>query len=181
MNHFYKVVFNDSLGVWQTVSELARSRGKSGGRSKAASSGAARRRAAVSGLLLLSIGLFGATDALARCYNKTSLDNGRGNQSPLIRTDAQVSGGANIGTYQPVSNDVIICDQDTTPVPAQPNNLLNPLNATTQIFAASGVPGTLNGIPGYRPTENVTAHFTEGFTHRPWRCCRSSMSPTPPR
>ncbi|MDR2240832.1 MAG: ESPR domain-containing protein, partial [Zoogloeaceae bacterium] len=136
MNHCYKVIFNRSLGVWQAVTELAKSHGKSGGeRAKAASSGAARRRAAVSGLLLSAagIGLFGATDALARCYNKTSLDNGRGNQSPLIRTAAQVSGGANIGTYQPVSNDVIICDQDTTPVPAQPNTLLNPLNATTQI------------------------------------------------
>jgi autotransporter family porin len=119
----------------------------------------------LSSVLLVAAGasLLGAGAAEARCYNQTSLNNGQGNQSPLIRTDAQVSGGANIGTYQPVSGDTIICDNDTTPVPAQPNTLLNPLNATTQIFAKSGPPGSLNGIPGYRPTENVTVNLTDGF------------------
>ncbi|MDR2220050.1 MAG: hypothetical protein LBE24_05655, partial [Methylobacillus sp.] len=126
----------------------------------------ASRRVPVLALLLgvLATGLFAPNDAQARCYNQTTHDLGLGNQSPLIRTDAQVSGGANIGTYQPVSDDTIICDNDTTPVPAQPNTLLNPLNATTQIFAKSGPQGSLNGIPGYRPTQNVTVHLTDGFT-----------------
>ncbi|MDR2187911.1 MAG: hypothetical protein LBE62_07630 [Azonexus sp.] len=117
------------------------------------------------GLLLVAAfaGFFAASAAEARCWNKTTHDNGQGNQSPLIRTDAQVSGGANIGTYQPVSNDTIICDNDTTPVPSLPGTPLNPLNATTQVFAKSGPPGSLNGIPGFRPTENVTVHLTEGF------------------
>ena len=36
MNHFYRVVFNHSLGVYQCVSELAKSRGKSSGKSQVA-------------------------------------------------------------------------------------------------------------------------------------------------
>jgi len=31
MNHVYKTIFNRSLGLWQVVSELAKSRGKTGG------------------------------------------------------------------------------------------------------------------------------------------------------
>jgi len=34
MNHVYRVVFNHSLGVYQCVSELAKSRGKSSGKSQ---------------------------------------------------------------------------------------------------------------------------------------------------
>ncbi|MDR2213076.1 MAG: autotransporter-associated beta strand repeat-containing protein, partial [Pseudomonadales bacterium] len=34
MNHVYKTLFNRALGVWQSVSELAKSRGKSGGGSR---------------------------------------------------------------------------------------------------------------------------------------------------
>ncbi len=37
MNHVYRVVFNHSLGVYQCVSELAKSRGKSSGKSQVAS------------------------------------------------------------------------------------------------------------------------------------------------
>ena len=36
MNHVYRVVFNHSLGVYQCVSELAKSRGKSSGKSQVA-------------------------------------------------------------------------------------------------------------------------------------------------
>ncbi|MGR3899798.1 autotransporter domain-containing protein [Psychrobacter sp. 1176_08] len=37
MNHVYRIVFNHSLGVYQCVSELAKSRGKSSGKSQVAS------------------------------------------------------------------------------------------------------------------------------------------------
>ncbi|MDR2219961.1 MAG: hypothetical protein LBE24_05205, partial [Methylobacillus sp.] len=129
--------------------------------------GAAARRPALLIVLfaasLLTAGLFAPNDAQARCYNLTTLNNGQGNQNPLIRPNAQVDQGANIGYYQPVSGDTIICDNDATPVPGQPGTLLNPLNPVTQVYAASGAPGLYNKIPGYRPTQNVAVHLTDGF------------------
>lgn len=43
MNHFYRIVFNRALGLWQAVSENARKQGKQAGRSNTCRRSPSRR------------------------------------------------------------------------------------------------------------------------------------------
>ena len=70
MNHVYKVVFNRALGVYQCVSEIAKSQGKSSGKSATAGSKSVFNLTALSVAMLGAMGL-GAT-SLAQATDYTS-------------------------------------------------------------------------------------------------------------
>ena len=71
MNHVYRVVFNRSLGVYQCVSELAKSCGKSSGKSQVAT------KLIVAPLALAIVGLSGqafAADTVINNGQRTQFD-----------------------------------------------------------------------------------------------------------
>ena len=70
MNHVYKVVFNRALGVYQCVSEIAKSQGKSSGKSATSSSKSLLKLTTLSASILGVLGL-GAT-SLAQATDYTS-------------------------------------------------------------------------------------------------------------
>ena len=55
MNHVYRVVFNRALGVYQCVSEIAKSRGKSSGKSQVTMTSASSKRSFVLNPLMLAL------------------------------------------------------------------------------------------------------------------------------
>ena len=98
MNHVYRVVFNHSLGVYQCVSELAKSRGKSSGKSQVAT------KLVLAPLALAMFGLSGTVMAV-------TYDNGGTTQAPsnpyLVANDV-VTG---IGT-QLVAENLYVVDNN---------------------------------------------------------------------
>ncbi|ALF59856.1 autotransporter domain-containing protein [Psychrobacter urativorans] len=69
MNHIYRIVFNRSLGVYQCVSEIAKTQGKSSGRSATTKRGAGFTLRALSVSMLSIFALGTTTAALATVYN----------------------------------------------------------------------------------------------------------------
>ena len=69
MNHVYRVVFNHSLGVYQCVSELAKSRGKSSGKSQVAT------KLILAPLTIAMLGLSGTAMAVTYDDGKTTTIN----------------------------------------------------------------------------------------------------------
>lgn len=69
MNHVYRVVFNHSLGVYQCVSELAKSRGKSSGKSQVAA------KLLLTPLAIAMIGLSGTASAVTYDNGQTTTIN----------------------------------------------------------------------------------------------------------
>jgi len=69
MNHVYRVVFNHSLGVYQCVSELAKSRGKSSGKSQVAT------KLILAPLAVAMLGLSGTAMAVTYDNGQTTIIN----------------------------------------------------------------------------------------------------------
>lgn len=84
MNHVYRIVFNRSLGIYQCVSEIAKSRGKASGKSQTT----AKNSLTLKGLVIAMMGLSGS--AMAVTYDDgqthTLYDN------PYVVTDDTISG-----------------------------------------------------------------------------------------
>ena len=74
MNHIYRVVFNHSLGVYQCVSELAKARGKSSGKSSTSTSSNNFALRALSTALFSVLGL-----SIVSVTHATTYDNGEVN------------------------------------------------------------------------------------------------------
>ncbi|AAZ19045.1 putative secreted protein, autotransporter domain protein [Psychrobacter arcticus 273-4] len=102
MNHVYRVVFNRSLGVYQCVSELAKTCGKSSGKSSktAAKNGFTLR--ALSTALFSVLGLSIASVTHATTYDNGAVnivDNGYTIVDDIVKNDGTILKNNDVNTY----------------------------------------------------------------------------------
>jgi filamentous hemagglutinin family protein len=133
MNHIYKTIFNRALGVWQAVSETARSQGKTGG----ASGVMAPRRSLLALSLAAAFGAAHAGEIVLTGQTATTLTpNGNGVTNI---TTATISGATGVNAfktfkvYGPETVNLIL--------PTNTSNLLNLVYGS-----AIDIQGTVNSL-----------------------------------
>lgn len=113
MNHVYRVVFNRALGVYQCVSELAKSRGKS-----ASSKSQIATKLVLTPLAIAMLSLSGT--AMAVTYDNGQTNNI--NDNPYVITDDTISGNNTKVNFF----DIVIGDDGTGQLKVTNDALSNP-------------------------------------------------------